>query len=333
MKKIPKILVTGGFGFIGSNFINSLLRTVDEIEIYNVDFCGTGSNPKYLDYPRLRTQKIINFYDDINNIEKLMKGITGFDCIYHFAAESHVDRSIQSPTGFIKSNINGTLAMLEYHRTLENCRFVYISTDEVVGSIKEGKFKEDDILNPSSPYSAAKASGELLCKSYHTTYGSDIVITRCSNNFGENQYSEKFIPTIINNIINNTPIPVYDKGEQVREWTYVKHHIKDVLFVANYGKSGEIYNVGSGHEMKNIDMVKLISNILKPDYPPNVIFKENARPGHDFRYAIDTTKLQRLYEEHSVPYHSVTKEEFEEQIRIVVTSEYQKRMDFQKNIL
>lgn len=287
-----KILVTGGCGFIGSNFIDFVEENYENTIIYNIDYLGIGSKEKY--------RKNKNYFfikDDINNISK-HKLPTDFDYIFHFAAESHVDRSIESPLPFISSNISGTLALLEFHKKIKKCRLMMISTDEVYGSIKNGSFEEKDRLNPSSAYSASKASSELLCNSYINTFNSDIIITRCSNNYGPNQFEEKLIPKVINNFIKNKEIPIYDDGLQIREWTYVDDHNKDVIFLAENGKSGEIYNVGAGFEITNIDLVKLLHNkyskITGKPIPLNLKFIKNARPGHDFRYSISLFKINEL---------------------------------------
>lgn len=289
-----KILVTGGYGFIGSNFINYLIKTYDEFELTNIDYLGFGSNISNVNSPLKDTQKINHIVRDLYSYPDYLNN-KQFDVIVHFAAESHVDRSIISPMPFIESNVMGTLNMLEYTKNSKSGRFIYISTDEVYGSIKEGSFKEDAPLNPSSAYSASKASGELLCNSYNVTHGLDIIITRCSNNFGPNQFEEKLIPKVVYNCINNLPIPVYDEGLQRREWTYVETHVYEILLLIEKGISGETYNVGlSRVEKTNIDIVNSIINIMGAS-TDLIQFIPNARLGHDFRYSINTDKLLELH--------------------------------------
>lgn len=302
MKKTvnKKILVTGGYGFIGSNLINKLVKRPDVRYIFNVDFCGHGANPNNL----LISDKIINIEIDINNIESHdspIKYDTDFDEIYHLAAESHVDRSITSPSNFIHSNINGTLAMLEFHRKQRKCRFLMVSTDEVYGSLNEWDppFNENSPLNPSSPYSASKASSDLLCLSYMKTYNSDIIITRSSNNFGPHQYKEKFIPSVINSILDKRPVVVYDEGKQYRQWTPVDTHVNHLIFLMENGDSQDIYNVGGGIELQNIYVVNKIHNLLvelnhnrEGNNILQINFVKDARPGHDFRYSLNINKLK-----------------------------------------
>jgi dTDP-glucose 4,6-dehydratase len=285
-----KILVTGGYGFIGSNFINYLIKEYDEFELVNIDYLGFGSNIDNVNTTRLDTQKITHHIKDIYSYPEYLNN-EKFDYIIHFAAESHVDRSISSPVPFYESNVMGTLQILEYAKNSKSGRFIMISTDEVYGSCETGSFVETDPLNPSSPYAASKASAELICNSYIKTFGLDIIVTRCSNNFGPNQFEEKLIPKVVYNCLNNIKIPVYDEGLQKREWTYVDDHSKDILYLLRNGVSGETYNVGTGIEITNIDLVKLIMAELNA--PKDLIeFVPNARLGHDFRYSIDLTKIR-----------------------------------------
>jgi dTDP-glucose 4,6-dehydratase len=289
-----KILMTGGLGFIGSNFINYLIDTFDSFQLINFDYHGIGSNRKYVKANRANTQEIHHIQWDISyDILKNREWVDApFDYLFHFAAESHVDRSISTPEPFVRSNVMGTMQMLELARKIGIKRVVAISTDEIYGSVNK-PVKETAKYNPSSVYSATKASAEMLCNAYKTTYGMDIVITRCGNNYGPNQFEEKLIPKVITNALNDKKIPVYDKGEQIREWVYVEDHVKDILFVAEHGKSGEIYNVGHGFPITNLELVKKILKIL--DKSEDLIeFIPNARKGHDFKYSLDLSKIDTL---------------------------------------
>jgi dTDP-glucose 4,6-dehydratase len=293
------ILITGGYGFIGSNFINFLIENYDEFNVMNLDYMGIGSNKNNINKPLSDKQNILHFKWDIS--EDILSGQEiidlPFDYLFHFAAESHVDRSISSPTGFVTSNVMGTLQILEMANKLGIKRVIMVSTDEVYGSLSRGSAKESRKYNPSSVYSATKASSELLCNAYVETYGMDIVTTRCANNFGPNQYEEKLIPKVIKNALSDQKIPVYDKGLQIREWVHVNTHIDDLLFVAEYGVGGEVYNVGGGKSMSNIKLVKTILKKLGKS-EDLIEFVPNARKGHDFRYSIDTSKLDALKKEH-----------------------------------
>jgi len=289
------ILVTGGCGFIGSNFINYLIDNFDSFNLINLDKEGVGSNKTFVKPTRLDTQTIIHLKWDISHDLLAEQDIIDlpFDYLFHFAAESHVDRSISSPRGFITSNVMGTMQLLENAHKMGVKRIINVSTDEIYGSKNKGSSKETDKYNPSSVYSASKASTELLCNAYIETYSMDIVTTRCSNNYGANQFEEKLIPKVIKNALAGEKIPIYDEGLQSREWTHVDDHIKDLLFVAEHGKKGQIYNVGKGYEIANIDLVKKILEIL--DKPEDLIeFIPNGRKGHDFRYSINTSKLKKL---------------------------------------
>lgn len=287
------ILVTGGYGFIGSNFINYLIDNYEGFNLINVDKYGVGAKRSNVKQQK-EGQTVEHIEKDICN--GLLNGeevSLPFDYVFHFAAESHVDRSIDGPKPFIMSNVLGTTQLLEDCKQMGVKRFIMVSSDEVYGSVKKPT-KEFAKYNPSSVYSASKASAELLCNAYSTTHGMDIITTRCSNNFGPNQYEEKLIPKVIKNAIDGKKIPIYDKGEQIREWTYVKSHIIELINVAELGKSGETYNVGRGFELTNIELVKKILKIL--DKPEDLIeFIPNARKGHDFKYSISRDKVKKLY--------------------------------------
>ena len=288
------IIVTGGLGFIGSNLINILKN---KYFIINIDKVSYASNFKNID-PSIKNYKFYKI--DINNkifIKNILRKYNP-SIIFNLAAETHVDRSIDGPQQFIESNILGVFNLLE---TIKNhkkkIKLIHISTDEVYGDIKKNyKSKEEDAYNPSSPYSASKASGDLLIKSYIRTYKIPAIITNCCNNFGPNQYPEKLIPTIIYNILNKKPIPIYGKGENLREWIYVKDHCDALIKVAEKGVIGENYNIGSGIVLNNIQIAKkIISTFKKINYNKNIKSKIHLvkdRPGHDLRYCLDSTKIR-----------------------------------------
>lgn len=279
-----KILVTGGLGFIGSNFVRHMH---DSADIVVVDAQKYGSNPanvKDLEYEFVK--------GDICDYELMCKLVKETDAVVNFAAETHVDRSISSPYSFIVSNVNGTYTVLEAIRTCNpDARLVHISTDEVYGDIEVGSFKEDDILRPSSPYSASKASADLIVLAYVRTYAINAVITRCTNNYGRYQFPEKLIPKAIIRAISNMKIPIYGTGKNVRDWIFVEDHCEAIKMVLNKGEKGEIYNVASGAEKTNLELVSAILAIM--DKPDLVEFVED-RPGHDLRYSLDYSKAMEL---------------------------------------
>ncbi len=283
-----KLLVTGGLGFIGSNFIINILKNTD-YEIINIDDKLYGSNIQNLS----EIEKFPNYSFVKGNIvnRHLMENlISNCDSVVNFAAESHVDRSISNPKPFLDSNINGVFSILEAIRKYDK-KLVHVSTDEVYGSLKTKSADENYILNPSSPYSSSKASSDLLVKSYHITYGCDVKITRCTNNYGPMQFPEKLIPKVINNAINNKPIPVYGNGKNIRDWIYVLDHCKAIQKVIEKGKSGEIYNIAGKNEINNNSIIKII---LKSLNKPLALMKYvKDRPGHDFRYSLDSTKIEK----------------------------------------
>ena len=299
-----KILVTGGCGFIGSNFILDQLNNENN-EIINVDkltYAGNIDNLK-----SINSSKNYKFIDeDICNLNKINQILMEFnpDCIVHFAAESHVDRSIDNPLTFIQTNVLGTANLLISSQKLlhnnKNFKFLHISTDEVYGSLgSDGLFKEDTSYQPSSPYSASKAGSDHLVRAWGNTYGLPVLITNCSNNYGPYQFPEKLIPLMIANCIDEKPLPVYGEGSNVRDWLYVGDHCNAIYSVLTNGKIGETYNIGGNNEIKNIDIVNKICMILdnlKPrknslTYSELITFVKD-RPGHDFRYAIDSSKIQ-----------------------------------------
>jgi len=284
-----KILITGGAGFIGSNFIRHMLNKYD-YEIINLDlltYAGNLNNLKDIKSTRYKFSK--GDIRDSRIIESLAKEC---DCIINFAAESHVDRSITDPAPFITTNINGMHVLLEAARKFNIQKFIQISTDEVYGSIAHGSFDEDSRLHPNSPYSAAKASADLLAKSYFVTYGLPIIITRSSNNFGQFQYPEKVIPLFITNLLEGKKIPLYGDGLNVRDWLYVLDNCDAIDFIMHNGKEGEIYNIAGENEKTNLEITKLLLKKLKKDHSSIQYVKD--RPGHDRRYSISMQKLENL---------------------------------------
>jgi dTDP-glucose 4,6-dehydratase len=290
-----KILVTGGYGFIGGNFIQ-YLRSIFQQDVYivNIDKNGYASNEEYA-RPYCDETHHIDI-TDVPALESVFDEDDTYDYIFHFAAESHVDNSISGPTVFVESNVLGTQNLLECYRIRNKGRgrFIHISTDEVYGhlSLTDPAFTENTPLSPRSPYAASKASSDLMCISYMKTYGLDVSITRCCNNFGPNQYKEKFIPTIIDSLKSGSKIPVYGKGNNIREWIHVVSHNEAVWKVATTGDAG-VYNIGSGVELTNLELVRLICEIMGKDPDSNIEFVED-RLGHDFRYAIDCSKAKKI---------------------------------------
>jgi len=287
-----KILVTGGAGFIGSNFIRYMLSKYGEIEIVNLDlltYAGRLENLQTIeDDPRY------NFVQgDIRKretVELTVKG--GIDVIVNFAAETHVDRSIVEAGSFILTDVYGTFILLDVARKYDVAKFVQISTDEVYGSIQKGSFKETDILDPSSPYSASKAAADHLARAFYKTYGLHVIITRSSNNYGPYQYPEKLIPKLIILALHGQGLPIYGDGKQVRDWIYVLDNCEAVDLISQRGEPGEIYNVASGNERANIEITKSVLRILNKS--EDLIRFVPDRPGHDRRYSLDTAKIRSL---------------------------------------
>jgi dTDP-glucose 4,6-dehydratase len=288
-----KLLVTGGAGFIGSNFIRHMFDTHPDLGIINYDiltYAGNLDNLKGIDnQPRYTFIK--GDICDQNLVNATLKKFP-VDAIVHFAAESHVDRSITDPSAFVKTNVLGTHTLLEAARKHSVPKFIHISTDETYGSIMEGSFKETDILSPSSPYSASKAGSDLLALSYFTTFHLPVIVTRCTNNFGPYQFPEKLIPLFITNLVEGKKVPVYGTGKNIRDWIHVNDHCRAVEFLLDHGVPGEIYNIGGGHEKTNLEITDKILELLGKD--KSMVEYVTDRPGHDFRYSLDCSKLQKM---------------------------------------
>ncbi|MBN1460650.1 MAG: dTDP-glucose 4,6-dehydratase [Armatimonadetes bacterium] len=286
-----KILITGGAGFIGSNFIHLLMSERPDWGLVNLDKLTYAANPENL--RDVESDARYHFTQgDICDREVVAEALDGCDAIVNFAAETHVDRSIMEPMAFLRTDIEGTFVLLEAVREGKAGRLLQVSTDEVYGSIPEGAVDEHAPLRPSSPYSASKAGGDLLCLSYWNTYETPAVITRGANNIGPYQYPEKVLPLFVTNALDDLPLPLYGDGLQVRDYTHVEDHCRGILLALEKGTPGEVYNVGAGNEMQNIDMARfLLAEIGKPE---SLIEHVKDRPGHDRRYAIDTGKLRSL---------------------------------------
>jgi dTDP-glucose 4,6-dehydratase len=289
---MTNILVTGGLGFIGFHFVKHLLNSEEDYKIYNIDKMGYGSNASNLSecQDNVRYSFINSDINDIFNIDNLHD----INIIVNIAAETHVDRSIAFPDPFMHSNYNGTFKLLEYARKNNVQRFIQVSTDEVYGEAKEDdSFSEKDPINPTNPYSASKASADLLVRAYCSTYDLNGVITRCTNNFGPNQFPEKLLPKTIIMILRSTPISLYGDGQQIRDWLYVQNHVDAIYQVMLKGRAGEIYNISTNNLLKNIDMVEKIRSIVKQKTGKETEIKlTNDRPGHDRRYSLDSTKIR-----------------------------------------
>jgi len=286
-----KLLVTGGAGFIGSNFIRYILGRHADWQVVNFDKLTYAGNPENLaavaSDPRYAFIK-----GDICDADAARRAAQGCQAIVNFAAESHVDRSISDPGGFLRTDIFGVYVLLEVTRELGLERLVQISTDEVYGAIAEGAFREDDRLRPSNPYSASKAGGELLAYSYWRTYGAPVIITRATNNIGPNQYPEKMLPLFITNALDDQPLPVYGDGLQMRDWLHVEDHCRALELLLERGEPGQIYNVGDSPVATNIDVARAVLRMLGK--PEDLITHVKDRPGHDRRYAVDSSKLRAL---------------------------------------
>ncbi|WP_347373628.1 dTDP-glucose 4,6-dehydratase [Aequorivita sp. Q41] len=307
MKEI-KVLITGGAGFIGSNYVE-YVRNNSEDEIFVLDKLTYAGNMKNLEAV---SDKITFIKGDICDLDLVQKLFTThkFQKVVHFAAESHVDNSISGPSEFIQTNIVGTFNLLQsaYKTWMDGpnklkedfniARFLHISTDEVYGTLGEtGLFTEETSYAPNSPYSASKASSDFIVRSYFHTYGMPVITTNCSNNYGPNQHKEKLIPTIIRKALSAAPIPIYGDGKNIRDWLYVTDHCSGIYLALENGKLGATYNIGGNNERENLYIAHVICELLDEIRPKNSSYKEQItfvkdRPGHDFRYAIDASKIE-----------------------------------------
>ena len=302
MKNIKKVIITGGYGFIGSNLVKYLLRK--NYFVINVDKLSYSANLYNL--KNLKTNNYVFYKSDINNKTSLLKILKKHkpSVVFNLAAETHVDRSIDNPEPFVKNNIYGVFNILESIRiykkqTYNKIKLVHVSTDEVYGDLEQNNKRASEKFSykPSSPYAASKASADHLIKSYVRTYNFPAIISNCSNNYGPNQFPEKLIPKIIFNILNNKPIPIYAKGLNSREWIYVEDHCRALEILATKGKNGESYNIGSNINLTNIKLTKLILKKIKKKITHlgkkvKIVYVKD-RPGHDFRYAINSNKIQK----------------------------------------
>jgi dTDP-glucose 4,6-dehydratase len=346
------ILITGGAGFIGSHVVRLFVKKYKSYKIFNLDALTYAGNLENL--KDIELEENYNFIKgDITNetfVKKLFEDFS-FDAIIHLAAESHVDRSIKDPLAFVKTNIIGTVNLLNAFKSswegkFENKLFYHISTDEVYGTLgKLGLFTEETSYDPNSPYSASKASSDHLVRAYGETYKMPYVITNCSNNYGQNQFPEKLIPLFINNIINNKPLPVYGDGNYTRDWLYVKDHAIAIDIVFHKCKKGETYNIGGFNEWKNIDLVKLLCKQMderlkrKPGSSERLITFVKDRPGHDLRYAIDASKIKdELGWEPTVTFEEGLKKtinwylENQTWLENIINGEYERYYDKQYNL-
>jgi len=308
---VKAILITGGAGFIGANFIPYFLEKNKEYQVVNLDLLTYAGDISNLFEVENNTRYTFVEGDicDRDLVEKLFKQYS-FNGVIHFAAESHVDNSIKNPDAFVRTNVFGTFNLLDiaknywmespnnYKKGFETARFHHISTDEVYGTLGEtGLFTEQTSYAPNSPYSASKASSDFMVRSYFHTYGMNVVTTNCSNNYGPKQHDEKLIPTIIRKAISGEKIPIYGDGKNIRDWLYVLDHCKGIETVYKKGKTGETYNIGGKNERNNLYIVDLICGVLDTIKPQEKTYKEQIsfvkdRPGHDFRYAIDASKIE-----------------------------------------
>jgi len=303
-----KILVTGGAGFIGSNFIRYILKKYQDYEVANLDkltYCGNTDNLRDVqDNPKYTFIK-----GDIKDADVANKAMEGCDVVVNFAAESHVDRSIKNPNHFVKTNVHGVLTLLRVAKTMNISRFIQIGTDEVYGSIEKGSFTEESVLNPRSPYSASKAGADLLALSFYITYKLPVIVIRSSNNFGPYQYPEKLVPLFITNALENKKLPLYADGTNIRDWLFVLDNCKAIDIVLHKGKIGEIYNVSKGDEIANIELTrKILRYVGKGE---DLIQFVKDRPGHDKRYSLDCAKIKALGWQPRHDFESALKETIE----------------------
>ncbi|MGO3648273.1 dTDP-glucose 4,6-dehydratase [Agrococcus casei] len=299
-----KLLVTGGAGFIGSNFVRRSLQDaypkLAGAEVIVLDALTYSGNRANLD-PVADSDRLEFVHGDICDAELLDRIVPGVDAIVHFAAESHVDRSLQDASVFVDTNVGGTQRLLDAALRHDTPKFVHVSTDEVYGSITEGSWPEDHILEPNSPYSASKASSDLIARSYHRTHGLDVSITRCSNNYGPYHFPEKVIPLFVTNLIDDLHVPLYGTGENIRDWLHVDDHCRGISLVLTDGRAGEVYNIGGGTELSNLELTELLLEATGRDW--SYVDRVADRKGHDLRYSVDISKISaELGYEPQVPF-------------------------------
>ena len=286
-----RVLVTGGAGFIGSAFVRWVLREQDDVRVTTFDALTYAGNEANLapvaDDPRHSFVR-----GDVRDLDAVSAALAAHDAVVHFAAESHVDRSIDGPVEFLSTNVTGAGVVFEAARRLELDRVLHISTDEVYGSIDEGSFHEDDPLEPNSPYSASKAGADLLARAYHETYGTPVLVTRTTNNFGPYHYPEKMIPLFTTNLLEGGTVPVYGDGGNIRDWLYVEDNVEAQWEVLTRGEVGTVYNVGAGNEVTNLDLTHRL--LALTGRGEDAITFVRDRPGHDRRYSVDTTRITEL---------------------------------------
>ncbi|MBP1620231.1 MAG: dTDP-glucose 4,6-dehydratase [Acidobacteria bacterium] len=294
-----RILVTGGCGFIGSGFVRMVLAERPDWQVVNLDKLTYAGRPENLqdvaDDPRYRFVR-----GDICDPEAVREAMAGCTLAVNFAAETHVDRSLLGAAHFIDTDIKGVLVLLEEARRVGLRRFVQISTDEVYGSIGEGSFTEDSLLEPRNPYAASKAGGDRLAWAYWATYQLPVIVTRASNNYGPRQYPEKLIPLFVTNALRDKPLPLYGDGRNVRDWLHVDDHCRAILFLLERGRDGQVYNIGGGNERENLAITQAVLELL--DKPASLIRPVDDRVGHDRRYSLDTSKLRALGWRPEVPF-------------------------------
>ncbi|MBI3296724.1 MAG: dTDP-glucose 4,6-dehydratase [Elusimicrobia bacterium] len=296
-----RLLVTGGLGFIGSNFVRWSLAAYPTLKITNLDLRTYAGNPANLKGMKgaARHRWVKGDVADPAAVDRVMRGV---DAVVHFAAESHVDRSILDASSFLKTNVTGTQVLLDAARRHGVGRFVHVSTDEVYGSVAKGESKETDPLLPNSPYAASKAASDLMVRSAYITHGLPVVTTRCSNNFGPYQFPEKALPLMITNWIEGKPFPLYGDGLNIRDWVHVSDHCRGVDMVLRKGVVGETYNIGGTASLTNRELVGMVRRIMK--VPESLVVPVKDRQGHDRRYAVDCAKLRRLGFKHSTTFET-----------------------------
>lgn len=299
-----KVLVTGGLGFIGSNFVRTALKARPSWSIVNLDLRTYAGNPANVaDLPKSRHRWVKGDIRDPKAVDRAMKGC---ELVVHFAAESHVDRSILDAGAFLTTNIIGTQVLLDAALRHKVRRFHYVSTDEVYGSVPKGYSKEGDLLEPNSPYAASKAGSDLLVRSYFVTHKAPVVTTRASNNYGPYHYPEKALPLMITNFMEGKPFPMYGDGRQVRDWLHVVDHARAILLVIDKGELGEVYNVGGSFTCENRELISKVRALMGVD--ASLVTRVEDRKGHDRRYALDCSKLKRLGFKHAYDFEKGLRE-------------------------